>query len=115
MSEEIQDVDALVKSTLLSLGVPVDRLRYSGAANTYITFQLISGGDTEFADDDGVAYESNYRADIYSKENYLSLLRKTEQALKSAGFYGVSVNAEMYEPDTGFFHVPIDFYYMMEV
>lgn len=105
-------VDGLVKSTLLSLGVPVERLRYTGKASVFITFQIVIGRETGFADDDGTAYEHFYRADIYSKADYVGLLRRAERALKAAGFYGITVNAEIYENDTGFYHIPIDFYFM---
>ena len=105
-------VDSLLKSTLLSLGVPVERLRYRGKAEAFITFQLITGQETAFADDDATAYEHHYGADIYAKGDYIALLRRTENALKAAGFFGITVNAEIYEEATGFYHVPIDFYFM---
>lgn len=107
-------VDGLVKSTLLSLGAPVERLRYTGKASTFITFQLLLGREAGFADDDGTAYEHFYRADIFSKTDYIALLRRAERALKAAGFYGININPEAYEHDTGFYHVPIEFYYMEE-
>ncbi|MDR2513746.1 MAG: hypothetical protein LBD02_00875 [Christensenellaceae bacterium] len=105
-------VDSLVKSTLAALGVPVARLRYKGKANTYITFQLVLGRDAAFADDEDIAKEQFYRADIYSKTDYVALVRQAERALKQAGFYGITVNAEAYENDTGFYHVPLEFYFM---
>jgi len=109
-----QSVDNLLKSTLLKLGVPVERLRFAGKVDTYITFQIINGNETAYADDDGEAYEHFYRADIYSKKNYLALLKQTKQILKAAGFYNISVNAEVYENDTGLYHVSLDFNYMEE-
>lgn len=112
MADTSTSVDALVKSTLLSLGIPVERLFYSSKAETYITFQYLYGHETAYADDDGTAYEHLYRADIFSKSDYISLLRRTLSALKSAEFYDITVGAEIYEKDTGFYHIPIDFNYM---
>ena len=110
------DVDALVKSTLESVGATVARLYYKGKAQTYITFQRINGKDEAFADDAPGAKEYYYRADVYSKTDYTALVNETEQALKSAGFYGVNDGSESYETDTAFYHMPINFRYMdMEV
>ena len=106
------NVDALVKSTLETLGKPVERLRFTREAETYITFQLVFARGDAFADDENTKKEYLYRADIFSKSDYISLIRKAENALKAAGFYGVEVNAETYENQTRFYHVPIEFYYM---
>ncbi len=106
------NVDGLVKSTLAGLGKPVERLRFTKEAETFITFQLILAKDAAFADDESTAKEYLYRADIYSRSDYIGLVRQAERALKAAGFYGVTVNAEVYESGTRYYHVPIEFYYM---
>jgi len=106
------DIDGLVQSTLEMLGTPVSRLFYKGDETTYITFQRILGRENAFADDDGTAYEHYFRCDIYSRDNYTELLKGTLKALKDAGFYGITVNAELYEHDSGFFHISVDFEYM---
>ena len=104
--------DSLLKSTLSAFGVPVERVRYTDKAEEYITFQTLSGNGAAHADDDETAYEHFYRVDIFSKGDYTALLKQVKQGLKAAGFYGISVGAEMYENDTGFYHVPLDFYFM---
>jgi hypothetical protein len=106
------DVDALVQTTLETLGVPARRLTYKGDAGTYITWQRILGEDAAFADDGAEAKEHSYRADIFSKSDYAALIVGTEKALKTSGFYGVSDGPETYEKDTAFFHMPISFSYM---
>lgn len=110
------DVETALIAALEGLGVPVARLRYTGKANAFVTFQLVTGRDGAFSDDDSEAEEWVYRVDIYTRENFIPLLRRTKTALKSAGFYGIEVGPELYEPDTGYYHVPIDTTYtMMEV
>lgn len=37
------NVDTLVKATLEKLGFPVERLKYGGNAETFITYQLVGG------------------------------------------------------------------------
>ena len=64
--------------------------------------------DMAAADDETHGTEYTYRVDIYSKRDYIALLRRVKQALKAAGFYGLVIDPEVYERDTGFYHVPIE-------
>ena len=114
-NNETKGVDSILMSTLLSLGVPVERLRFTGKADTYITFQLLNGRGDSYADDDETAREHYYGAELYSKGNYIALLSEIRTKLKAAGFYGISISAETYERDTGFNHVSFDFYYMEDL
>lgn len=108
------NVDSLLKTTLEGLGVPVERLQMKKKEKpvTFITYQLVLGRDTAFSDDEGEAEEYTYRVDIYSKNDYISLLRSTKQALKAAGFYGITFDPEVFENDTGYYHVPVEIKYM---
>lgn len=104
----IDEVDALLKTTLDALCPHVARLYFRGKAVTFITYQLVVSRDRDAADDETQGTEYTYRVDIYSKRDYMALLRRTKRALKDAGFYGVVVNPEVYESDTEFYHVPIE-------
>ena len=104
----IDTVDRLLKSTLDALCPNVARLFFRGKAGTYITYQLVSSEDMAAADDETHGTEYTYRVDIYSKRDYIALLRRVKQALKAAGFYGLVIDPEVYERDTGFYHVPIE-------
>ena len=116
------DVDTLVKTTLEKLGYPVERLIYTGKAETFITYQIVVGLDTHFSvgvlqdkrfsDDESGAEEFTYRADIYSRVDYIALMRSAKRALKEAGFYGITFDPEVFEENTGYYHVPVEFKYM---
>lgn len=106
------DVDSLLKTTLEGLGAPVERLVFTGTAPVFFTYQFVLGADTAFADDESGAEEFLYRIDLYTKGDFFALLRRTKQALKAAGFYGITVDPEIYEQDTGYYHVPIEMKYM---
>lgn len=106
------DVDSLLKTTLEGLGAPVERLVFTGNAPVFFTYQFVLGADTAFADDESGAEEFLYRIDLYTKGDFFALLRRTKQALKAAGFYGITVDPEVYEQDTGYYHVPIEMKYM---
>ena len=102
------NVDSTLKALLDKLGVPVARLKYNGRAACFITYQLVVGRDTLFSDDEEGAQEYTYQINIYSKTDYFALLQRLKTALKAAGFYGITINAEVYEQDTGYYHVPVE-------
>lgn len=104
----IDTVDALLKTTLDALCPNVARLVFSGKAGTYITYQLVLSQDKDAADDDMQGTEYTYRVDIYSKVDYMALLRRTKRDLQAAGFFGIVIDPEVFENDTGFYHVPIE-------
>lgn len=107
------EADKALDAALKALGYPVARAYYKGKpVSTYFTYQIIAGTPTAYADDDNTATESTWRVDLYSKRNYTALLSKVIRALKNADFYGVSIEAEIFEADTGFYHVPIEAKYL---
>lgn len=101
-------VEEAIKAALDTLGVPVDRLYYDGEAETFITYQLVTGTDAGFMDDESTRSDYLYRVDIYSKVDYMALLRRTKQELRAAGFYEITVDPEIYEREVGYFHIPIE-------
>lgn len=113
----IDTVDKLLKTTLNTLCPNVARLFYRGKAKTFLTYQLVLSSDIMSADDEMQGTEYLYRVDIYSKLDYMALLKRTKQALRAAGFYGIVIDPEVYETDTEYYHVPIEvrFYEKMEV
>ena len=113
MDNEITNTsDGHLQNTLAALGVPAERLRFTGVADTYITWQTITGSETAFADDDNEEYEHYYRVDLFSRHNYVEKLVELRKILKTAGFYGTQVTAEQYEKDTGYYHASLNTYFM---
>ena len=108
MSNDTNIVDALVNTTLLTLTPNVERLRFTGEADTYITYQILNSEDADFAGDEGTTHDHSYRVDIFSRYDYIALLQQTKAAFKAAGFFGITVNAEMYEKDTEYYHASLD-------
>ncbi|MCL2703892.1 MAG: hypothetical protein FWE91_09835 [Defluviitaleaceae bacterium] len=113
MVDEIKNTsDSHLQTTLSSLGDPVERLRFTGKADTFITWQTIAGSEAAFADDDSEEYEHTYRVDLFSKHNYVEKLVALRKALKVAGFYGTQVLAEQFEGDTGYYHASLNTNFM---
>ena len=104
----MKNVDSLLKAELEKLGVPVERLKYGGKAACFIVYQLVVGRDTFFSDDEESAQEFTYQVHVYSKTDYIDILQRLKTALKAAGFYAITIDAETYEQDTGYYHVPVE-------
>ena len=109
---KMKNVDSLLKAELEKLGVPVERLKYGGKAACFIVYQLVVGRDTFFSDDEEGAQEFTYQVHVYSKTDYVDILQRLKTALKAAGFYAITIDAETYEQDTGYYHVPVEIKYM---
>lgn len=107
-----QTVDEKLNALLKRCCSNVARLKYEGNPKQYITFQMVTVSDKAFADDDNECVEHYYRIDLYSKGNYMTMLNTIKAALKSAGWYEVVINNEIYEQDTGYCHVPVEAKYM---
>lgn len=71
----MKNVDSLLKAELEKLGVPVERLKYGGKAACFIVYQLVVGRDTFFSDDEEGAQEFTYQVHVYSKTDYIDIVR----------------------------------------
>lgn len=110
-------IDKLITSTLNILGVPVQRTVYNSKQkpDVYIVSQFINTLPKDYADDDNENAAHTLRVHLYSKSDYTQLLEKTVAALKAAGFTIASIDTEIYEEETGYFHRPITIKIMEEL
>jgi hypothetical protein len=107
------EADKALNEALKALELPVSRAYHKigkgqGAPRAYITYQLIFGTGTAYADDDNAATETTWRIDLFSKDNYDALISELICELKAADFYGVTAEAEQYEQDTGYYHMSFE-------
>jgi hypothetical protein len=98
---------------LKAIGIPVSRAYHKmddkkPAPAAYLTYQLIHERGELHADDDNEAAQSTWGIELYSKSNYASTIQAVKAALKAADFYGVTVDAEQYEQDTGYYHISFE-------
>ena len=107
-------IDEKLNSTLKSLGHPVSRLYYTGKAVTFFVFQRILSKPEGYADDDNTLTVHTYRVDLYIKSDFITLLNQSVSKLKKAGFSVESIDAEIYESDTGYYHVPLTINFLEE-
>jgi hypothetical protein len=109
------NINPLILSALdgLTIGgktVPVSPIVYNGPETTYITFYTLLERDETYADDEAVQGATTATIDIFSKGNYKLLIADVKTRLKAAGFTITGSGPEIYESDTGLYHVPIDVY-----
>ena len=110
--------DNIIQTALDTVGVPVARAHLrtaKGAAKpkAYLTYRLIYSAGALHADDDSEVDESTWRVSLFSREDYTETIRAVVRALKAADFYGVTVEAEQYEDDTGYYHISIGAKYLI--
>ena len=105
-----------LKNVLESTGLPAQRGAYTGEEKprAYITFLRLLGGAAVCADDKESSGRELYRVTLICKGNYEEYLAAILKALRAAGYYINSVDAESYEVDTGYWIVPITIEFLKE-
>ena len=89
----------------------VRRLRFTGKADQFITFQILTGSEKGHAGDEPEGGEILCSFDVFDRGDPTDLVQQAIEAARAAGFYGVTVDPEVYETDTGYYHVPVTLYW----
>ncbi len=91
--------------------IPVAFLRYEGHDEPYITYMQTYADNSYSADDEIEGFVGYYDFDIYSKGNYLSIIKAVKEKMQAAGFkWQPSQSSEdMFETDTGYYHKTLQF------
>ena len=106
------NINPIVEKALYGIGCPVSavRIKPGEKPETYITYYTVSESGELFADDEERAETTYGTVDLFSKTNYKKILKNIKSRLKKAGFMVTSSGPEMWENDTGYFHIPVSFY-----
>lgn len=109
MNEEILNLFADFK--IGDDSIPVVFQHYDGHGEPYVVFSRENDDNTLAADDDLQAWVTYYDFDIYSTTNYVALADAVRDKLESAGWtwQPSRSNWDMWEPDTGYYHVTLNF------
>lgn len=91
--------------------IPVSFLRYEGKSTTFLTYQQVSIDGALSGDDEIIGYIDYYDIDIFSKGNYLNIVKEVKKIMKANGFMWQPSNSseDMYEEDTGYYHKTLCF------
>ena len=104
------NLNSLIISTLAPTEIPVAFLKYIGGATTYITFFEYNQQGKLFADDVEQHTRHSLQVDIWSKGDYVSLVKQVKDLLKPIGFRR-NFETEFYEDDTKTFRKVMRFYF----
>ena len=103
------DKHEYIYSTLSSTNYPVEYDTYTGKQKKYITyFEILE--KVEFGSDDtDEIIGHHFQVDIFSDEDPTEMKNEVIEALKNAGFSGITCQ-DLYEPETKTYHKAIDCY-----
>lgn len=99
-----------LKAIIQSCGIPAERLVYTGRdkPKAYATFQTVTASGLQAADDTTAEKKITSRVTLFTKGDYTQLHRTLIEKLEAAGYYiNEELGAENYEPETGYYVVPI--------
>lgn len=108
MNEELKSIfgDAIKVN---NISVPTAHIKYKGKDTTYVVWTIISNATALSGDDEQLYGITTIDVDVYSKGNYLSVLKEVKQLMKTNGWLWTEDSAEMYEDDTGLYHITATF------
>lgn len=104
------NLNKLIIDTLKPLGVPVAFANYNQTADTYIVFIEYNQASRMNADDNELITKHFFQVDVFSRENYLQLVKDVKQLMKKAGF-GRMFESETYDDDMKMFRKILRFNY----
>jgi hypothetical protein len=90
--------------------IPISFMKYTGKADSFLTYYTWSEVPEIFADDVNHAEAVFSTIDVFSKKNYKKIVEEVKKTLYQNGFTWTDNGSEMYEEDTKFYHVPMNFY-----
>lgn len=98
-----------LKEVLESVGLPAQRGIYTAKIKPkrYFTFQRLNTQAAAAADDKEKEEIELWRVTLISKGDFEIILENTKEALRAAGYYINSVDAEILETETGYWLIPI--------
>ena len=101
--------------TVDGINIPIAYQLYEGNRTAFLTYYTRIERPEEFADDIPI-FEGTYGTiNVYSKSDFKNLLREVKRILKNNGFTVTDAGPEDFEEDTGFYHIPVNFYFESEV
>jgi uncharacterized protein (DUF302 family) len=100
-------------NALKPLNIPLSFHKYSGKAETYITFHEYMTLGEGYEEDEETLTGHYVQIDLWSKSDYIELVEKIRSAVLSAGFKRLN-EIDLYEEDTKIYHKAIRFYYLEE-
>lgn len=99
-------INAKVINALTSLSLPVHANVYNGTADEYITFQYADERPALRADDTDILDETTIQVHYFTRTDPQTNKKAIRRLLRAAGFT-IQSTQELYESDTGYFHIVV--------
>jgi len=106
-------INKIIIDALNPLKIPVAFQKYSGKAETYITFHEYLSSGEEYEDDEESLTAHYVQVDVWSKADYTAVVKNIKDLLLKAGFKRLN-EADLYEDDVKIYHKGLKFYYLEE-
>lgn len=108
MNEELKKIygEAI---TVDGVSVPTAHIKYKGDETTYVVWTIIDNAPALSGDDEQLYGITKVDVDVYSKGNYLSVLNEVKRLMKINGWIWTEDSPEMFEDDTGLYHITATF------
>ena len=100
------NINTMVINALSSLSLPVAANVYNGTADDYITFNYADERPVVRADDIDILDETTIQVHYFTRGNPQANKKAIRRLLRAAGFT-IQSTQELYESDTGYFHVVV--------
>ena len=93
------------------VSIPVRFMFYDGHGEPYIVYSREYDDGSYSGDDSLLGYVTYYDFDVYSKGNRTAIVEAVKRVLEDAGWtwQPSRSSGDMYESDTGYFHVTLNF------
>lgn len=106
-------INKIIIDALNPLKIPVAFQKYSGKAETYITFHEYLAEGEEYEDDEEALIAHYIQVDVWSKADYAYVVKNIKELLLKTGFKRLN-EIDLYEEDTKIYHKGLKFYYLEE-
>lgn len=103
------NINPIIENAFKNYKIPISHIKYNGKSDSYLTYYTWQELPDDFSDDDNDIEIAYGTIDIFSKGNYKETLKDVKRILKDNDFLVTDVGAEMYEEETQFYHVPVNF------
>ena len=104
MNEELKNIFG--ESIMVdSKPIPTAHIKYKGKETTFVVWTITGNTPTLSGDDEQLYGIVTVDIDVYSKGNYLSVLTEVKRIMKINGWIWTEDSVEMYEDDTGLYHI----------
>ena len=108
MNEELKTIFG-EELTVGGKSIPTAHIKYKGKEMTYVVWTITSNAPALSGDDEQLYGIGTVDVDIYSKGNYLKVLNEVKRLMKANEWIWKEDSTEMFEDDTGLYHITATF------